>query len=240
MRGRSRIGLLLAVGAGIVLGLAVLLRWVNARHAQRTAVAEAARTAGADAAKAPDPTKPRRTPVWNGALDDDGGEPSEDQQYKADPLNPNLSTADAWAQVDFDEIRRALPDSMYWKMAFPTKNPDVIAERQRIRDEWNAQYGKIQANVATDEEIDAYYAEQAKLSNDYLEFLVYLADHYGNAVPRSEIGALKLAGEMHLAKLEEIPRRIAEAKERHAAHEQARQAWLAEQQQFATPGAAPQ
>lgn len=235
MRGRSRIGLLLVVGVGIVLGLAALLRWVNARHAQRTAAA--ARTAAAEAA--PDPTKPHRTPVWNGALDDDGGGPSEDQQYKADPLNPTLDTADAWAQIDFDEIRRALPDSMYWKMAFPTKDPDLIAERQRIRDQWNAQFGKIQANVATDEEIDAYYAEQEKLSNDYLEFLVYLADHYGNAVPRSEIGALKLAGQMHLAKLEEMPRRIAEAKERHAAHEQARQAWLEEQKQFATPGAAP-
>ena len=54
-------------------------------------------------------------------------------------------------------------------------------------------------------------------------------------MPRSEIGALKLAGELHLARLEEIPRKIAEAKERHAAHEKARQAWLEEQKQFATP-----
>ncbi len=93
----------------------------------------------------------------------------------------------------------------------------------------------MQSNTATDEEIDAYYADQQKLSNDYLEFLVYLAEHYGNEVPRSEIGALKLAGELHLARLEEIPRKIAEAKERHAAHEKARQAWLEEQKQFATP-----
>ena len=231
MPGRSRIRLFLAVGVGIVLGLAVVLRWVNAQRSQRTGAQTAAARTPAD------PTKPRRTPVWNGALDDAAGGPSEDQEYKADPLNPGLSTADAWAQVDFDEIRRALPDSMYWKMAFPTKDPDLIAERQRIRDQWNVQYGKIQANTATDEEIDAYYAEQAQLSNDYLEFLVYLADHYGNAVPRSEIGALKLAGQMHLAKLEEMPRRIAEAKERHAEHEKARQAWLEEQRQFATPAA---
>jgi hypothetical protein len=54
-------------------------------------------------------------------------------------------------------------------------------------------------------------------------------------VPRAEIGALKLAGEMHLARLEEIPRKIAEAKERRAEHEKARQAWLDEQKQFATP-----
>jgi hypothetical protein len=233
MRGRSFIGLVIAVGVGIVLALAIVLRYVNARH-----TGNARATASPQRAAAPrDPSKPRSTPVWRADLDDGG--PSEDQQYKADPLNPQLDPADAWAQVDFDEIRRALPDSMYWKMAFPTKDPELIAERQRVRDQWNVQFGKVQSNTATDEEIDAYYAEQTKLSNDYLEFLVYLADHYGNAVPRSEIGALKLAGEMHLAKLEEIPRRIAEAKERHAKHEAERQAWLAQQQQFATPVPAP-
>ena len=109
-------------------------------------------------------------------------------------------------------------------MAFPTKDPKLIEERERIRAEWNAQFGKMQSNTATDEEIDAYYGAQQQLSNDYLEFLVYLAEHYGNLVPRAEIGVLKLAGEMHLARLEEIPRKIAEAKERHAAHEKARQA----------------
>jgi hypothetical protein len=236
MPGRSRVGLLIAVGVGIVLAVAVVLRSVNARRS--TKGPDAAHVATAPPGPR-DPTKPQRTPVWLGEFDDDDGNPSEDQQYKADPLNPNVDTAEAWAQVDFDEIRQALPESMYWKMAFPTKDPELIAERERIRAAWNAQFGKIQANIATDEEIDAYYAEQAKLSNDYLEFLVYLADHYGNVVPRAEIGALKLAGEMHLAKLEELPRRIAEAKERHAAHEAARQAWREEQQRFATP-AAPQ
>jgi hypothetical protein len=230
MPDRSRAGLLIAVGVGIVLALAVALRYVNARRSSarpdfQHPVASAPR----------DPSKPRRTPVWNAEFDDDDGSPSEDQQYKADPLNPDLDTAKAWAQIDFDEIRQALPDSMYWKMAFPTKDPELIAEREKIRAAWSAQFAKIQANTATDEEIDAYYDEQAKLSNDYLEFLVYLADHYGNLVPRAEIGALKLAGELHLAKLEEIPRRIAEAKERRVAHEAARAAWAEEQKKFATP-----
>ena len=228
MRGSPR----LAVGVVAILfvvAVAVVLRRVNAERARN-------RTVGA--ATNEKPAVPRvpnahRTPTWRADLDD--REPSEDQDYKADPLNPTLDTAAAWGRIDFDEIRRALPDSMYWKMAFPTKDPALIAERQRIRDEWSAQYAKIQANTATDEEIDAYYAAQQQLSNDYLEFLVYLADHWGNDVPRSEIGALKLAGQMHLAKLEEMPRRIAEAKERHAAHEAARQAWLEQQKQFASP-----
>lgn len=208
-----------------VVGVAVVLRRVNTERAQNRTVAAA--TTDEPAAQAPNA---HRTPTWRADLEDH--EPSEDQDYKADPLNPTLDTASAWARIDFDEIRRALPDSMYWKMAFPTKDPGLIAERQRIRDEWSAASAKIQSNTATDEEIDAYYAAQQQLSNDYLEFLVYLGDHYGNDVPRSEMGALKLAGQMHLAKLEEMPRRIAEAKERHAAHEAARQAWLEQQKQF--------
>jgi hypothetical protein len=204
---------------------------VNAdRFRNRTPVA-AAPAAPAGSPKSP---RTRPTPVWRADLDDDA--PSEDLAYKADPLSPLVDTADQWAQVDFDEIRRALPDSTYWKMAFPTKDEAVIEEREKIRAEWNYQFGKVLSNTATDEEIDTYYGDQQKLSNDYLEFLVYLAEHYGDAVPRSEVGALKLAGEMHLARLEEIPRKIAEAKERHAAHEKARQEWLAEQRDFATPG----
>jgi hypothetical protein len=231
VRGASRLGVVIVVAIVLLIGIVVLLRRVNSeRAANRTVAAAPAKS------EAPHPQAPaaRRTPTWRADLDDN--EPSQDLAYKADPRPPVAEDpAEAWARVDFDEIRRALPDSTYWKMAFPTKDPALLEERAKIRAEWNAQYGKIQANIASDEEIDAYYAEQQQLSNDYLEFLVYLADHYGNDVPRGEVGALKLAGQMHLARLEEFPRKIAEAKQRHAEHEQARQAWLEEQRQFATP-----
>ena len=230
MSGASRLGITIGVAVVLVIGIAVLLRRVNSERAGGRTVTTAPAPAAPAGAKAPNA---RRTPTWSADLDD--GEPSEDKAYKADPLEPTVDTAEAWGRIDFDEIRRALPDSTYWKMAFPTKDPALLEERERIRAEWNVRFGKVQSNTATDEEIDAYYADQQQLSNDYIEFLVYLAEHYGNEVPRSEIGALKLAGELHLARLEEIPRKIAEAKERHAAHEKARQAWLEEQKQFATP-----
>ncbi len=233
MRGSSRLGVGVAVAVLLLIGIALLLRRVNAERAHR-------RTAAATVPSpvtSPRAARARATPVWRADLDT---EPSEDLAYKADPLSPHVDTADEWARIDFDEIRRALPDSTYWKMAFPTKDPDLVAERERIRAEWNVQFGKVQSNTATDEEIDAYYGEQQKLSEDYLAFLVHLAEHYGNLVPRSSIGALKLAGEMHLARLEEIPRKIAEAKERHGAHERARQAWLEQQKLFATPAPPPQ
>jgi hypothetical protein len=225
------LGVVIAVVVVVLVGIGLMLRRVNSERAGRRAApaAEASPVGLAVVAKNP---SARRTPVWQGNLDD---QPSQDQAYKADPAAPFEDTADQWARIDFDEIKRALPDSTYWKMAFPTKDPQLLAEREKIRAEWAAQAAKIQSNTATDEEIDAYYAEQQKVSTDYLEFLVYLADHYGNLVPRGEVGALKLAGEMHLARMEEFPRKIAEAKERRAAHEKARQEWLAQQQQFATP-----
>jgi hypothetical protein len=225
MRGISRLGVMIVLALVILAGIGFMLRRVSAERAaaRRPAPVVAA-------AKAPAVPGARRTPTWRPDLADD--EPSEDREYKADPLSPLVDTADAWAQIDFDEIRAAMPDSLYWKLAFPTKDPALLEERERIHAQWNVEYGKVQSNTATDAEIDAYYGAQQQLSNDYLEFLVYLAEHYGDLVPRAEMGALKLAGEMHLARLEEIPRKIAEAKERHAAHEKARQAWLEEQKQF--------
>lgn len=229
MRGASRLGVVILVALAIVVGIGVFLRRVNSERARTHLQDPVDQVAVAGASP-----HAKRTPGWRPDLFDDG-EPSEDQAYKADPLSPLVDTADAWAQVDFDEMRRAMPDSLYWKMAFPTKDPALLEEREKIRAEWNVQFGKVQSNTATDEEIDAYYGAQQQLSNDYLEFLVYLAEHYGNVVPRGEVGVLKLAGQMHLARLEELPRKIAEAKERHAAHDAARRAWLEEQQQFATP-----
>ncbi len=221
--------MVVVVALVLLIGVGILLRRVNAERARTRAPIAVAPVAAASP-KAP---KARPTPIWRADLDDD--EPSEDLAYKADPLSPLVDTADEWARIPFDEIKEALPDSTYWKMAFPTSDPELKAERDRIRAEWNTQFGKVQSNTATEAEIDEYYGAQQRLSEDYVEFLVYLAEHYADLVPRSAVGALKLAGEMHLARLEEIPRKIAEAKERHAAHEKARAQWLAEQQQFATP-----
>ncbi len=229
MNGSSRLGIVVVAAILLLVGIGLFLRRVNAERTRTRPGADVA----AVQAPAAGPQGARRTPTWRADLEDE--EPSEDLAYKADPLEPNVDEADLWERIDFDEIRRALPDSTYWKMAFPTKDPKVLEERERIRAEWNVQFGKVQSNTASEAEIDAYYSDQQRLSTDYLEFLVHLAEHYGNDVPRSAVGALKLAGEMHLARLEEIPRKIAEAKERHAAHEQARQAWLEEQKQFATP-----
>ena len=166
--------------------------------------------------------------LGNGPVDDSPGA----QAYEDDPLTGIPDREANWGSVDLEKIRAALPDNLYWKMASPTKDPAVQQARAEERDRWNTEYGKVLSNTATDQEIDAYYAQRQRLSEDYLAFIVYLGENYGYQIPRRDVALLKLAGEMHHERLEELPRQLAEAHERHAAHEAARQAWLEQQKQF--------
>jgi len=79
-------------------------------------------------------------------------------------------------------------------------------------------------------------AERRKrLSDDYLEFVVHVLANYSGAIPREGVSMLKLAGELHAARLEEMPRQLAEAHARREAHEAARRAWLEDQKAFQDP-----
>jgi hypothetical protein len=117
-------------------------------------------------------------------------------------------------------------------MAAPTQDPELIKWREEERARWTVEYGKVLSNTATAEEIDAYFAERKRLSDDYLEFVVHVIANYGNAIPREGLALLKLAGEMHALRLEEMPRQMAEAHARREAHDAARRAWLEEQKAF--------
>jgi hypothetical protein len=222
MRRRS-----LAVGTGLILALvaAAALRWSGGGRPLPTmhAPSIAPSPPGARAA-APAPVS-AGAPA-GGRADANDGSPA------GDPLAALEDAARAWAAVDMEAIRAAMPDNLYWKMAAPTTDPELLRAREEERARWNVEYGKVLSNTATAEEIDAYYAEQQRLSEDYLEFLLHLAKHYGEVIPPRDAALLKLAGEMHLARLEEIPRRIAEAHERRAAHDALRRAWLEEQKAF--------
>ena len=144
--------------------------------------------------------------------------------------------AAAWAAVDMDEIRKAMPDNLYWKLSTPTKDPQVIEERAAERARWNVQYGKVLSGTASEEEVRAFYDFRAQLSGDYVEFATYLVDHYGGVLPERDAGMLKLARRLNQARLEEIPRKIEEAFERKRAQDAAREAWLADQAVFGAPG----
>jgi hypothetical protein len=158
-----------------------------------------------------------------------------DARPDADPLAEIDASAQAWAAVDMDEVRALLPDNLYWTMSFPTKDPAVLEQREAERARWNVEYGKVLSNTATAEEVDAYYAHRERLSRDYAAFAGFLLAKYSDKLPKRDAALLKLSVELHLARLQEIPRQITEAHERRKAHEAVRQVWLEEQKAFA-PG----
>src|SRR5574337_865510 len=125
-----------------------------------------------------------------------------------------------------------MPDNLYFKLSVPTTDEQVLKQREAERAQWNVPYGKILSGTASEEEIRAYYDYHARLSGDNVELATYLLDHYGDQVPERDIGLLLLAKRLNLARLEEIPRKIADALDRKSKQDAARAAWLADQAQF--------
>jgi len=132
-----------------------------------------------------------------------------------------------------------MPGNLYWQLGVPTTDAALLRERDEIREYWNTQYGKVLSNTASVEEVDAYFEHRNRLSADYVQFTSYLLDNYGDSLPERDVGLLELARELHLARLEELPRRHAEALERREAHAAAREAWLRDQELFESEAPVP-
>ncbi len=221
-----------AVGVGLVL-LLVLAAWWLTRPAPENAARHAAAPAPAadrpdDGAPAPPDAAARPAPAVPGAGGRPGppGDDDEPDQLGGDAI------AAAWAHVDLETVRAALPDNAFWDLGAPTTDEAEIERRARIRDEWNVAYGKVLSGTGTEEEIRAYFDERARISGDYVEFTTHLLDTYGEQLPERDVGLLQLARTLHLARLEEIPRRMAEALDRKRQQDEARARWLADEAAF--------
>ena len=136
-------------------------------------------------------------------------------------------------------MRAALPDNLYWQSAAPTDDPAVLEERDREKALRNEQYGKILSGTGTDAEILAYYDQRMRASTDYVQFADHLLEHYGSDLSDQDQTLLHVAKRLHLARLEEIPRRIQEARERRAVQDEARRKWLEEEQEFRSDSESP-
>jgi hypothetical protein len=221
--------LALIVVAGVVLNWLDLSRTTRAPAAPQ--VATPSTPAAPQVAALSTPAAERSNALFSSREILGDREPKE-KPPSEDPLETTEYPKGSWDSVDLEAIRAALPDNLYWEMSSPTKDPEVLSKRQAERERWNLEYGKVLSNTATAEEIDAYYAHRQRLSEDYLEFVVYLLTNYGYEIPARDVALLKLAAEMHNARLEELPRQIAEAHQRREAHDAARRAWLEEQRAF--------
>lgn len=138
----------------------------------------------------------------------------------------------AWQHVDMEALQRTIPKNVYWAIAMPTKDEALIEWRREERTRWNVEYGKVLSGTGTEAEVNGYYAYRQRLSNDYVEFAGYVLAHYGDKLSGQDKALLNLAMDMHMVRLEEIPRQLAEAQERRRQHEEARRVWLAEQRAF--------
>jgi hypothetical protein len=214
MRG-TRVGVVVAL---VVLAGMVAWRVEEARKAPVDATHEDASPAGT---AAPEPAPTAAVPL-SPSSETVGG----DEMLRDAPES-------AWAKVDFKALKATIPNNLYWIMAMPTKDEALIEWRRQERDRWNVEYGKVLSGNGTEEEVTAYYAYRQRLSNDYVEFAGYVLAHYGDVLPAQDKQLLNLAMDMHMTRLQEIPRQLAEAQERRKQHDEAREAWRAEQEQFA-------
>lgn len=138
----------------------------------------------------------------------------------------------AWASVDLEEIRRVMPDNLYWQVAMPTQDARVLQEREGERARWNVEYGKVLSGNASEEEITAYYAHRQRLSADYVEFTSYVLDHHGEDLSDQDLELLELARRLHLERLAEYPRQEQVARDRKREQDQARADWLRDEAEF--------
>lgn len=134
--------------------------------------------------------------------------------------------------IDLESVRAALPDNLYWELAAPTQDPRVLAERERERARWEEAFGRVQAGDASKEEIEAYFDHRQRLSSDYVRVVDYLLEHHEADLSEEHLALLHTARRLHLARLEEIPRRLQEAYDRGKAQEEARAAWREQQREL--------
>ncbi|MGB5695835.1 MAG: hypothetical protein WBM46_09300 [Polyangiales bacterium] len=154
----------------------------------------------------------------------DGGV-THDAGAEFDSNTPSFDLGD----LDYDALRQQTPDSLYWLMAAPSKDPEVLEARRRAREERNQQYGKVVSNTASVEEIRNYYAYRRQLSEDYVEVMQLILDQHGDELPERDVGLLELALAMHSSLLSELPKKEDDALQRKTEYDRVKRAWQQQQ-----------
>jgi len=204
----------------IILAVALSLFWHEA-DTPDDAPGQVARTAPTAAREppvstptapsAPTSRPPPQAPVAPPALS------SPDDTFPADDTGQH--------PVDLAKLREELPDNLYWKLGAPTKDPQVLQQREEETRRWNALLGKVLSNTATEEEIHQYYEHRREVSEDFIQFASRVLEQYGPRLPEQERGLYELSIRMHTTRLEEIPRETDDALARKQRQDQLRENW---------------
>lgn len=119
--------------------------------------------------------------------------------------------------VDLDELRTRLPNNRYWELGAPTSDPEVARARAERAKRDNAIFGRTQTGEATEPEIRAYYAEQRRISEDYLQLSLVVLAEKADQLPERDRGMFELSANLHRARLKQIERDLADALARRRA-----------------------
>ena len=147
-------------------------------------------------------------------------------------LFPEGDPAWAWAKVDIDRLQDEMPDNLYWELAAPTSDVWLLEHRKEIKAHWDEEYRKILSNKASEQQIREYYAHQHQVSTDYIIFATQLLNRHIDDLPERDVSFQKLARNLHLARLEELPKKLENAVERRKVQEARRAEWLADKASF--------
>src|SRR5262245_46565824 len=113
--------------------------------------------------------------------------------------------------VNLDELRTRLPNNRYWELGAPTSDPAVAKARAERAKRDNAIFGRTQTGEATEKEIRDYYAEQRRISEDYLELSLLVLAEKSRQLPERDRGMFELSVNLHRARLKQIERDLADA-----------------------------
>jgi len=133
------------------------------------------------------------------------------------------------ANLDFEALRARTPDSLYWLMAMPTDDPELLEQRREAKRRRNEQYGRVLSSTASVEEIHDYFAYRRKLSEDYIEVVQLILDEHGDDLSDRDTGLFEFTIAMHTARLAELPTKLDDALRRKSEYDEVKKAWQAQQ-----------
>jgi hypothetical protein len=144
-----------------------------------------------------------------------------------------------FGDIDLREARELMPDNLYWTLGAPTKDPQVLAERDQEKERRNQEYGRVLSGDASEEEVRAYYDYRRRLSSDYVEFAEFMQRRFKGKGPDEFQGMLDLALKLNAERLAQIPADEQDALERARERARIREEWQRQQADFAGVGEGP-
>ncbi len=126
------------------------------------------------------------------------------------PSDSDDNTYDKQVVVDPYILHREFPDNL----ALPSLNEDDAKKKRDDRRKRDLEFGQIQANRATEEEINAFYAHQTQLAKDGLQIVEFVLKKYRTDFNEKNLKKHEFLVKAFKDRLEKIPTKQEEALER--------------------------